>query len=67
MPKKKMTAIDEMLEIPTFLQRAINPEVNMVGYERVDGKLYKVDEAGNLYNANTNKLKKGKNNVKSAK
>jgi hypothetical protein len=31
-----------------------------VGFETVDGKLYKKDADGNLYDAETNKLKKGK-------
>ena len=40
---------------------AILSAVNVsVGFETVDGKLYKKDTDGNLYDANTNKLKKGK-------
>jgi len=46
--------------IPTFLNRQINPEKDAVGYQNVDGKLYKVDAEGNLFDADTNKLKKGK-------
>ena len=62
MPKKKMTVEDELLAIPNFLNRTINPEKVAVGYSNVDGKLYKVDEEGNLFDAHTNKLKRGKKN-----
>ena len=63
---KKMTKAEaetaEMLTIPTFLNRAINPEKVAVDYTNVDGKLYKVDSEGNLFDAHTNKLKRGKKN-----
>jgi len=63
MPKTKtMTVEDEMLTIPNFLNRTINPEKVAVGYTNVDGKLYKVDSEGNLFDAHTNKLKRGKKN-----
>jgi hypothetical protein len=63
MPKtKKITVEDEMLTIPTFLNRTINPDKVAVGYTNVDGKLYKVDSEGNLFDAHTNKLKRGKKN-----
>jgi hypothetical protein len=51
-----------MLTIPTFLNRTINPDKVAVGYTNVDGKLYKVDSEGNLFDAHTNKLKRGKKN-----
>lgn len=59
---KKMTVEDELLAIPKFLNRRINPEKVAVGYETVEGKLYKVDSEGNLFDAHTNKLKRGKKN-----
>ena len=63
---KKMTKAEaetaEMLTIPTFLNRTINPENVAVGYTNIDGKLYKVDSEGNLFDAHTNKLKRGKKN-----
>jgi len=61
---KKMTKAEaetaEMLTIPTFLNRAINPHKVAVGYQIVDGELFKVDGDGNLFNAKTNKLKRAK-------
>lgn len=59
---KKMTVEDELLTIPNFLRREISPGNFAVGYTNVDGKLYKVDAEGNLYDAHTNKLKRGKKN-----
>ena len=60
MTKAEKAIQDEMLAIPTFLNRQINPDVQSVGFETVDGVLYKKDDKGNLYNAKTNKLKRGK-------
>ena len=50
------------LTIPNFLRREISPGNVAVGYTNVDGKLYKVDSEGNLFDAHTNKLKRGKKN-----
>jgi len=58
--KKKMTVEDELLAIPNFLNRTISPEKVAVGYQIVDGELFKVDGEGNLFNAKTNKLKRAK-------
>jgi|TARA_R110002074_G_scaffold13412_2_gene47890 hypothetical protein len=60
MTKAEKAIQDEMLAIPTFLNRQINPDVQSVGFETIDGNLYKKDDKGNLYNAKTNKLKRGK-------
>jgi|TARA_B110000967_G_scaffold175954_1_gene189091 hypothetical protein len=60
MTKKEKAIQDEMMAIPTFLNRVISEGNVSVGFENVDGKLYKKDTDGNLYDANTNKLKKGK-------
>jgi len=60
MTKAEKAIQDEMLAIPTFLNRQINPDVQSVGFETIDGVLYKKDDKGNLYNAKTNKLKRGK-------
>ena len=63
MPKTKtMTVEDEMLTIPNFIRREISPGNVAVGYTNIDGKLYKVDSEGNLFDAHTNKLKRGKKN-----
>ena len=60
MTKKEKAIQDEMMAIPTFLNRVISEGNVSVGFENVDGKLYKKDTDGNFYDANTNKLKKGK-------
>jgi len=60
MTKKEKAIQDEMMAIPTFLNRVISEGNVSVGFENVDGKLYKKDTDGNLYDADTNKLKKGK-------
>ena len=60
MTKAEKAIQDEMLAIPTFLNRQINPDVQSVGFETIDGNRYKKDDKGNLYNAKTNKLKRGK-------
>jgi len=60
MTKTEKAIQDEMLAIPTFLNRQINPDVQSVGFETIDSVLYKKDDKGNLYNAKTNKLKRGK-------
>lgn len=57
---KKKAVFQEELTIPTFLDRVISKGNVSVGFETVDGKLYKKDTDGNLYDAETNKLKKGK-------
>jgi hypothetical protein len=54
---KEQAEMVEMLTIPTFLNRTINEKVTSVGFQNVDGILYKVDAEGNLYNSKTNKLK----------
>ena len=60
MTKKEKAIQAEALTIPTFLNRVISEGNMSVGFENVGGKLYKKDTEGNLYNADTNKLKKGK-------
>jgi hypothetical protein len=60
MTKAEKAIQDEMMAIPTFLNRVISKGNVSVGFENVDGKLYKKDADGNLYDAETNKLKKGK-------
>ena len=60
MTKAEKAIQDEMMAIPTFLNRVISKGNVSVGFETVDGKLYKKDTDGNLYDAETNKLKKGK-------
>jgi hypothetical protein len=57
---KSAADVDDLLTIPTFLDRRIADGKMAVGYKTVDGKLYKVDEEGNLFDANTNKLKRDK-------
>ena len=60
MTKAEKAIQDEMMAIPTFLNRVISEGNVSVGFETVDGVLYKKDDRGNLYNAKTNKLKRGK-------
>ena len=60
MTKAEKAIQDEMMAIPTFLNRVISKGNVSVGFENVDGKLYKKDTDGNLYDSETNKLKKGK-------
>jgi hypothetical protein len=60
MTKKEKAIQAETMAIPTFLNRVISKGNVSVGFETVGGKLFKKDSEGNLYDANTNKLKKGK-------
>lgn len=45
---------DSLLDIPIFLQRKIK-NINVVGYTRIKGKLYKIGSDNCLYDADTNK------------
>lgn len=50
---KKAKAID-LLAIPRFLNRRVNTE-RVVGYTQIKGKLTKIGESGQHYNADTDK------------
>jgi len=56
MTKKK----DDLLTIPTFLDRKIDENIVAVMYKMIDDVLYKVDANGQCYTAKNNRLKKGK-------